>query len=150
LVIAGVGERAALHGVYDLLERLGARFALGRTPVFPRIERARLASLVPYRVAPAFDRRGFVSYIMTWHYNDAERLRMHLAHDRHFVTWMGWRGANAFAYLRHAQDTRLKVDEMSPMLAARGIEPEYGGHVLQLMLPRERFDAHPEYFPSGE
>ena len=36
------------------------------------------------------------------------------------------------------------------MLAERGIEAEYGGHVLQLLLPRDRFAAHPEYFPSGE
>ena len=36
------------------------------------------------------------------------------------------------------------------MLAERGIEAEYGGHVLQLLLPRDRFAAHPEYFPCGE
>ncbi|HLK86144.1 MAG TPA: DUF4838 domain-containing protein [Candidatus Binataceae bacterium] len=149
LVIAAAGARAALHGVYDLLERLGARLALGRAPVFPRIERARLAALAPYRVMPAFSRRAFVSDIMTWHYHDAARLRMHLAHDHEFAAWMGWRGANAFAYIRHAQDARLKINEMMPMLAARGIAPEYGGHVLPLLLPRERFDAHPEYFPCG-
>ena len=35
------------------------------------------------------------------------------------------------------------------MLAERGIEAEYGGHVLQLLLPRDRFAAHPEYFPCA-
>ena len=64
---------------------------------------------------------------------------MHLAHDREFVPWMGRRGINAFSYIRHAQDTRLKIDEVAPMLAGRGIEAEYGGHVLQLLLPRDRF-----------
>jgi hypothetical protein len=150
LVVAGASERGALHGAYDLLERLGARFALGQTPAPARIEPARLDALAPYRVAPAFGRRAFVSDIMTWHYQDPARLAMHLAHDREFVSWMAPRGINAFEYIRHAQDTRLKIDEVAPMLAERGIEAEYGGHVLQLLLPRDRFSEHPEYFPSGE
>ena len=83
--IEGASERGALHGAYDLLERLGARFALGRAPKMPRIEAAQLATLAPYRVAPAFNRRAFVSDIMTWHYEDSEGLRMHLAHDREFT-----------------------------------------------------------------
>ena len=139
LVVAGASERGALHGAYDLLERLGARFALGQTPAPARIEPARLDALAPYRVAPAFGRRAFVSDIMTWHYEDPARLAMHLAHDREFVPWMARRGINAFEYIRHAQDTRLKIDEVAPMLAERGIEAEYGGHVLQLLLPRDRF-----------
>ena len=150
LVIEGASERGALHGAYDLLERLGARFALGRAPKMPRIEAAQLATLAPYRVAPAFNRRAFVSDIMTWHYEDSEGLRTHLAHDREFTAWMGERGINAFSYIRHAQDTRLKIDETAPMLAGRGIEAEYGGHVLQLLLPRDRFAAHPEYFPCAD
>ena len=150
LVVAGASERGALHGAYDLLERLGARFALGRAPALPRIEPAQLATLAPYRVAPAFGRRAFVSDIMTWLYEEPARLAMHLAHDREFIPWMGRRGINAFEYIRHAQDTRLKIDEVAPMLAERCIEAEYGGHVLQLLLPRDRFAAHPEYFPCGE
>ncbi len=150
MVVAGASERAALHGAYDLLERLGARVALGRAPEFPRLELAQLATLAPYRVAPAFSRRAFVSDIMTWHYEDPERLRMHLAHDREFVPWMGRRGMNAFSYISHAQDTCLKIGEVAPMLAARGLEAEYGGHVLPLLLPRDRFAEHPEYFPCGD
>ena len=150
LVIEGASERGALHGAYDLLERLGARFALGRAPTMPRIEAAQLAALAPYRVEPAFNRRAFVSDIMTWHYEDTEGLRTHLAHDREFTAWMGQRGINAFSYIRHAQDTRLKIEETAPMLAGRGIEAEYGGHVLQLLLPRDRFAAHPEYFPCTD
>ena len=149
LVVVGASERAALHGAYDLLERLGARFALGRAPMLPHLEPAQLATLAPYQVEPAFSRRAFVSDIMTWHYEDPERLETHLSHDREFVPWIGRRGINAFSYIRHAQDTRLKIEELVPMLAARGIEAEYGGHVLQLLLPRDRFTAHPEYFPCG-
>ncbi len=150
LVVAGASERGALHGAYGLLERLGARFALGRAPALPRLDPARLDALAPYRVWPAFGRRAFVSDIMTWHYENPERLAMHLGHDREFVPWMARRGINTFEYIRHARDTRLKIDEIAPMLAERGIEAEYGGHVLQLLLPRDRFSTHPEYFPCGE
>ncbi|HEY2523880.1 MAG TPA: DUF4838 domain-containing protein, partial [Candidatus Binataceae bacterium] len=150
LVVAGASARAVLHGVYDLLGRLGARFALGRAPALPRVESAQLDALGPYRVTPAFSRRAFASDIMTWHYEDPARLQTHVAHDHEFAAWMGHRGINAFEYIRHDQDTRLKIDEVAPMLARRGIEPEYGGHVLPLLLPRERFAEHPEYFPCGD
>ena len=47
---------------------------------------------------------------------------------------------------RHAtQDRRGRA-----ALREHGIGVEYGGHVLQLLLPRERFAEHPEYFPAGE
>ncbi|HTQ24359.1 MAG TPA: DUF4838 domain-containing protein, partial [Candidatus Binataceae bacterium] len=150
LVVAGASARAVLHGAYDLLGRLGARFALGRAPALPRVVWAQLEALGPYRVTPAFSRRAFASDIMTWHYEDPARLQTHLAHDRDFAAWMGHRGINAFEYIRHGQDTRLKIDEVAPMLAMRGIEPGYGGHMLPLLLPRDQFAAHPEYFPCGD
>ena len=34
-------------------------------------------------------------------------------------------------------DSRIRIDELKPLLAERGIAAEYG-HVLQLLLPRER------------
>ena len=27
---------------------------------------------------------------------------------------------------------------------------EYGGHVLQILMPREKFQSHPEYFPMAK
>jgi hypothetical protein len=84
---------------------------------------------------------------MTWHYATPERLATHLAYDRDFIAWMGARGLNAFSWIRHAVDSRLKIHELAPALRERGIAAEYGGHVLQLLLPRDRFEQHPEYFP---
>ncbi len=150
LLITGATERAALHGAYDVLGRLGARFALGRAPELPRTRTARLDTLAPYRFAPAFARRAFVSDIMTWHYGEPDRLRMHLEHDREFVPWMARHGINAFSYIRHTQDSRFKIEELAPILVERGIDAEYGGHVLQLLLPREQFALHPEYFPCAD
>jgi hypothetical protein len=143
-------ERGLIHASSNLLEKLGAQFPPGVAPSHPRIEPARLAALEPWRVTPAFKRRAFISDIMTWDYNFPDRLDLHLRHDREFIPWMARRGINAFSYIRHAHDTRLKIDEVAPLLRERGIGVEYGGHVLQLLLPRERFAEHPEYFPADD
>lgn len=98
---------------------------------------------------PAFTRRALVSDIMTWQYEKPDRFALHLAHDRQFIPWMAARGINAFSYIRHARDSRLKIDELRPLLDQYGIASEYGGHILQLLLPRDRFSAYPEMFPVG-
>ncbi len=143
-------ERGLIHAASNLLEKLGAQFPPGVAPSYPRIDAARLAALEPWRVTPAFKRRAFISDIMTWNYNLPDRLELHLRHDREFIPWMARRGINAFSYIRHAHDTRLKIDEVAPLLREHGIGVEYGGHVLQLLLPRDRFAEHPEYFPAGD
>ncbi len=149
IVIRAGSERGLIHGAADLLEHLGATFGLGVAPHFPRIARAKLATIAPYRVTPNFTRRAFVSDIMTWNYHFPDRLELHLRHDREFIPWAARRGINAFSYIRHGHDTRLRIDELAPLLSAHGIAAEYGGHVLQILMPRERFESHPEYFPAG-
>ena len=150
ITIRAATERGLIHAGSNLLEKLGAQFPPGVAPTYPRIDSASLAAIEPWRVAPAFKRRAFVSDIMTWNYSFADRLELHLRHDREFIPWMARRGINAFSYIRHAHDTRLKIDEVAPLLRERGIDVEYGGHVIQLLLPRERFAEHPEYFPAGD
>jgi hypothetical protein len=98
---------------------------------------------------PAFARRALVSDIMTWQYEKPDRFALHLEHDREFIPWMAARGINAFSYIRHERDSRLKIDELLPSLREHGIASEYGGHVLQLLLPRDHFEANPEFFPVG-
>jgi hypothetical protein len=147
--IRGGTTRAVLHGVYGLLEQLGARFPAGCEPSFPRIERQRIFQIEPMRVAPAFGRRAFVSDLMTWNYSFEDRLRLHLAHDAQFIPWMARHGINAFSYIRHAHDTRLRIDELTTALAENGIASEYGGHVIQTLLPRALFERQPEYVPRA-
>ncbi len=149
IVIRAGTERGLIHAASNLLEKLGAQFPPGVAPSYPRIDYARVGALEPWRVAPAFQRRAFVSDIMTWNYHFADRLDLHLHHDREFIPWMARRGINAFSYIRHAHDTRLKIDEIAPLLRECGLDAEYGGHVLQLLMPRDRFAEHPEYFPAG-
>jgi Domain of unknown function (DUF4838) len=150
IVIRAGTERGLIHAASNLLEKLGAKFPPGVAPLYPRIDAARLARLEPWRVTPAFKRRAFISDIMTWDYTIPDRLDLHLRHDREFIPWMARRGINAFSYIRHAHDTRLKIDEIAPLLREHGIGVEYGGHVLQLLLPRDLFGDHPEYFPADD
>src|SRR5579885_214648 len=143
-------DRGLIHAAADLVTRLGARLAPGVAPFYPRIDAAAIGRIEPYAVVPSFARRAFVSDIMTWNYNFADRLELHLGHDREFIPWMARRGINAFSYIRHAHDTRLRIDEIAGMLREHGIGAEYGGHVLQLLLPRERFESDPAMFPADE
>ena len=150
IMIRAGTTRGLIHASTNLLEKLGVQFPPGVAPSYPRIDLAQLAAIEPWRVTPAFTHRGFISDIMTWDYNFPDRLELHLRHDREFIPWMARRGINAFSYIRHAHDTRLKIDEVAPLLREHGIGVEYGGHVLQLLLPRDRFAEHPEYFPAGD
>jgi Domain of unknown function (DUF4838) len=138
-----------LHAAHDLMEHLGARFVPGAPATLPKLASGALARLKPYKVTPPFKRRAFVSDIMTWNYTHPDRFALHLKFDREFTPWMARRGINAFEYIRHANDARLRIDELAPLYKAYGIGAEYGGHVLQLLMPREQFASHPEYFPRG-
>ncbi len=149
IVIRAGSERGLIHAAADLLERLGATFGLGVPAHYPRIASAKLAKIAPYRVTPDFARRAFSSDIMTWNYHFPDRLELHLRHDREFIPWAARHGINAFSYIRHPHDTRLRIDELAPILSPHGIGAEYGGHVLPILMPRDQFASHPEYFPMG-
>src|SRR5579871_655908 len=143
-------ERGLLHAAYDVMERLGARFVPGAAPHLPKLATGALAKLKPYAVTPAFKRRAFASDIMTWNYTHADRLELHLKFDRDFIPWMARRGMTAFEYIRHSMDTKLRIDELTPLYKSYGVGVEYGGHVLQILMPREQFESHPEYFPMAK
>jgi len=149
VVVRGGSPRAVLHGVYSLMQCLGAQFPVGCAASFPRIEPASIFRIEAVEIEPAFERRAFTSDIMTWNYSFEDRLRFHLQHDAQFIPWMARHGINAFSYIRHAHDTQLRIAELVPTLSANGLQSEYGGHVIQILLPRELFESHPEYFPQG-
>ncbi|MGH7948218.1 MAG: DUF4838 domain-containing protein [Candidatus Binataceae bacterium] len=150
IILRAGSTRGLAHAAADLLERMGAAFPVGCAPRLPHLDWEKLRALSPYRVEPSFQRRAFVSDIMTWNYAVADRLALHLRHDREFIPWMARRGANAFSFIRHAHDTRLRIDELAPVHARYGIEVEYGGHILQILMPRDEFAKHPEYFPADD
>ncbi len=148
-VVSGGSGRAVLHGTYALLQQLGCRWPLPGhgEEVVPRCrEMPRVESRSH---APRFAVRGYSADIMTWHYGDAAQLAEHLAADRQFIDWMGKSGGNAFLFIRHPFDSQLTIPELLPEFARRGIDLEYGGHVIPLLLPRELFAQQPELFPQA-
>jgi hypothetical protein len=142
-------SRALLSAVYALLERLGCRWSLHgpHDETVPRLENA--VELTRVEVAPRFAARGYASDIMSWHYTQPEHFNDRLDDDRAFIDWMGKSGANAFLYIRHPFDTQLTIPELLPDFRRRGIDLEYGGHVIPLLLPRELHREHPDYFPAA-
>jgi hypothetical protein len=146
----GGSPGALLAGVYALLEQCGCRWSLhGRQEeTVPRVTAASI-DLAPTRHTPRFAARGYCSDIMTWHYTQPEHLHDRLGDDRAFIDWMGKSGANTFFFIRHPFDTQLTIPELVPEFEQRGIDLEYGGHVIPLLLPRELYRDHPEYFPQS-
>ncbi|MBI1818162.1 MAG: DUF4838 domain-containing protein [Deltaproteobacteria bacterium] len=147
-VIQGASPRAVLHGVYALLEQFGCRWSLHsrNEEVVPRFDT--LPAVQSIRSAPRYSVRGYSADIMTWHYGDSAQFAEHLAADYEFVDWMGKSAANAYLFIRHPFDSQLTIPELLPEFARRGIAVEYGGHVIPLLLPRELFKDHPEFFPQ--
>jgi hypothetical protein len=142
--------RGLLHAVYALLEQLGCRWSLQqfRDEMAPRLPDGGV-ELRALQRQPAFAVRGYCSDIMAWHYTQPELLHAHLEEDHHLIDWMGKTGANAFFYIRHPFDTQLTIPELLPEFARRGIDLEYGGHVIPLLLPRELYRDHAQYFPAA-
>jgi hypothetical protein len=150
ITLAAGSPRALVDAVYALLTQFGCQWSLhGRceetVPQLPApsVELQRVLGM------PSFAVRGYCSDIMTWHYTQPEFLADRLDDDRAFVDWMGKSGANAFFFIRHPFDTQLTIPELLPDFQRRGIDVEYGGHVVPLLLPRELFRDHPRYFPQA-
>ena len=148
VVLAASSARALLSAAYALLEQLGCRWSLDGThsESIPRLSRPVQVPVIEH--TPRFAVRGYCSDIMTWHYTQPEHFAARAADDRAFIDWMGKSGANVFFYIRHPFDTQLTIPELLPEFQRRGIEVEYGGHVIPLLLPRELYRDHPEYFPQ--
>ena len=151
-VIVPEAERITLAAASPraLLERLGCRWSL-HAPDEETVPRLSVATLEvdPIQCTPPFALRGYCADIMAWHYTQPEYFHDRLPDDRAFIDWMGKSGANRFFYIRHPFDSQLVIPELATDFARRGIDVEYGGHVLPLLLPRELFQTHPEYFPEA-
>lgn len=153
IVLAAKTEKDLLQAVYRLLEQLGCRWSLrGRSEeVVPAdLRSVRLAS----EDCPArHSRFGFCSDLVTWHYTQADWFQERLAEDRDFVDWMAKVGADFYFFIRHPFDTQSTIPEFAAECERRGIALEHGGHIIPVLLPRELFTEHPEWFPvapSGE
>jgi hypothetical protein len=149
VALEGGSARAVRDAVYALLVQCGCHWSLygRRDETVPRLGAS--VDLMPVDGAPPFVACGYSTDIMTWHYTQPEYFNDRLDDDRDFIDWMGKSGANVFLFIRHPFDTQLTIPELLPELEKRGIGVEYGGHVMPLLLPRELYRAHPEYFPQA-
>lgn len=149
ITLAAGSPGALLRAAYALLEQFGCRWSLDAAHEHvPRLS-VPAVEIGPTRHTPTFSVRGYCSDIMTWHYTQPEHLSEHLKEDRALVDWMAKSGANTFFFIRHPFDTQLTIPELLPDFQRRGIDVEYGGHVIPLLLPREVYRDHPEYFPQS-
>jgi hypothetical protein len=150
IMLAAASPRLLLDAVYTLLKQFGCRWSLhgAAEEVVPPLSGPTI-ELAAIERTPPFKLRGYTSDIMTWHYTQPEHLHDRLPDDRAFIDWMGKSGANTLFYIRHPFDTQLTIPELLPEATNRGIDLEYGGHVIPLLLPRDLFAAHPEYFPES-
>ena len=150
IVIRAASERGLIHAATDLLEKLGAQFAPGVAPSYPRIDPARVSAIEPFRVTPAFTRRAFVSDIMTWNYKHARPSRAASRTRSRIHSVDGARAASTRSRTSAMQhDTRLKIDELLPLLHEHGIG-------VRVRRPRPAHcccraiasPQHPEYLPG--
>jgi len=149
VTLEAASPRAALDAVYALLAQCGCRWSLFG-PHHERVPRLNASvELAPIEHVAPFVARGYCTDIMTFHYTQPEHFNGRLDDDRAFIDWMGKSGANVFLFIRHPFDTQLTIPELLPELLKRGIDVEYGGHVMPLLLPRELYRDHPEYFPQA-
>jgi Domain of unknown function (DUF4838) len=101
---------------------------------------------IPLSDEARFTRRAYCSDIKLWYYNDPERLQRAVPSDLEFVEWMSESGINRFFWIQHPVDTDDELPHMAEAMRKAGIGIEYGGHILPMLLPRERIKADPEAF----
>ncbi len=145
------GHTAAdlLHVVYAFLEQLGCRWSVrGRSEEFVPSTTERF-SLRSQTWGASGIRFGFCSDLISWHYTQPALYEERIGEDRELVDWMAKVGASTLFFIRHPFDSQNTIPELVLECGRRGISVEHGGHIVPLLLPRELFSEHPEYFPVG-
>jgi hypothetical protein len=144
VMLRGEGPRGLLYAAYDLLEALGCRWPAPGEPRRPRLSAVTLPA-AGLADRPALPRRGLI-----------------IGHD-HFLAeaeaWVTWAargrlntifihttiGEPALGACRLAT-WRARRPALLPLIAARGMAVELGGHHLRDLLPRRLFHIAPELF----
>jgi len=141
ITIHGHTPRGALHGVYQLLEDLGCRWyypgSLGE--VVPAVPALGLTPKTTRQTASFRERSVMLAY--PFYYDRFEEWIDVLAKQRinNLVIYgqsLDWWKSTRAKYL--------------PLLQARGMILEFGGHILPTFVPRVLFPSHPEYFRMNE
>ena len=137
ITIHGHTSRGALYGVYQLLEDMGCWWyypgSLGE--VVPAVSTLRLSQKTTRQMASFRERSVMLAY--PFYYDRFEEWIDVLAKQRinNLVIYgqsLDWWKSTRAKYL--------------PLLQARNMILEFGGHILRTFVPRDLFQAHPEYF----
>jgi hypothetical protein len=136
LAIAGGSDRAILFGVYDLLERFGCRWFGPLEEHVPQILKFKL---------PVIDTSS--APVMTW-----RGLQLIAGSNPAVVDWMAKAKLNVAWPEKYAPNHDLTASSIQlkaaavPEMIERGMTIFWGGHILPILFPAERYTDHPEYF----
>ena len=138
--MAGPNPRGTLYAVYALLEALGCRFyGLGdEGEIIPSMNPLTIPVLEETEI-PTFRWRQWGEDSRYAHRSgdpDHER-----RHEKFWLQLIDWNGKN-----RINMSVNKDYPSMIPEFKKRGIVHWTGGHIIPVLIPRELFDEHPDYF----
>jgi hypothetical protein len=138
LLIQGATPRAALFGVYDLLERLGCGWCVPGEDIIPRRETLQVTKLA-VDTRPAFQYRMMLDFpLMT---------------IRQSVAICDWIAKNRMNWVHPCPNAHgepktwyERRERIVPELRKRGLHLILGGHTMHTWVPETNFATHPEWF----
>jgi hypothetical protein len=149
LVLRGDGPRGLLYAVYDLLEALGCRW-LGPGHDGEFLPSLADITLPQQAVAdrPAFAQRSLIIGHDLF-LAEAEQWIVWAAHNRLNTIFIHTIDAELAFGACHLRSWQRRRRDLLPLLHARGMDLELGGHHLRDLLPRRMFRQQPELFRSN-
>jgi hypothetical protein len=136
LLIAGGSDHATLNGVYCLLERMGCRW-FGPGEEFVPTVTSLTVPAIDLTETPGLHWRG---------------LELISGSNPSIVDWMAKMRLNVAWPEGYAPNKDLTASEASmraaavPQMRERGMTIFWGGHILPVLFPVEKYRDHPEYF----
>lgn len=136
ILIIGGSDRAVLFGVYDLLERIGCRWFAPLEEHVPTVETLKWPELDVCE-EPVFHWRA---------------LEFIAGCDPACVDWMTKLRLNVAWPEKYVPNSDMTANELQleaaavPAMTQRGLTIFWGGHILPVLFPIERYTDHPEYF----
>jgi len=140
--VVGATPRAALYGVYDLLERLGCGWCVPGDDAVPLQETPALPEL-DVDTAPAFKYRMMLDFPM-----------MSVAQSVAIADWIAKNRMNWIHPCENAHgEPKLwyeRREKIVPEIQRRGLHLIFGGHTMHTWLPEEYFKEHPDWFACND
>ena len=142
LYIVAASPRAALYGVYDLLERLGCGWCVPGDDTVPKSKTLKLP--VPeVSTAPAFKYRMMNDFPMN---SPGQSVAV--------ADWLAKNRMNGIRPLENAHGEPkiwyARRERVAPEIKKRGLYLIFGGHTMHTWVSEEYFEEHPEWFAYND